>query len=98
MAQAGDVPAAARVAPVRARDVTRAVTLGLAVAVLLLFIGYPLCWLLFGAVGLPGDFSPQFLFRALTQPGNLTALVNTAARGVLTAQSTCAVITLPAMS
>ena len=82
MAQAGDVPAAARVAPVRARDVTRAATLGLAVAVLLLFIGYPLCWLLFGAVGLPGDFSPQFLFRALTQPGNLTALVNTAVLAV----------------
>ncbi|HET9669288.1 MAG TPA: iron ABC transporter permease [Casimicrobiaceae bacterium] len=82
VAHAGDVPAAARGSSIGVRDAARVVTLGLAVAALLLFIGYPLCWLLFGAVGLPGDFSPRFLVRALTQPGNLTALANTAVLAV----------------
>ena len=77
VARAADVLAAAPGASI-VRDATRTVTLGLAVATLLLFIGYPLCWLLFGALGLPGEFSPRFLVRALTQPGNLAALANTA--------------------
>lgn len=73
-----DVPAAARDASIVVRDATRAATLGLGVAALLLFIGYPLCWLAFGALGLPAQFSLQFLVRAFTQPGNVAALANTA--------------------
>lgn len=59
------------------RNLTPALTLGLAVAALLLFIGYPLCWLVLGALGLPGDFSAAFVVRAFTQRANLTALANT---------------------
>jgi iron(III) transport system permease protein len=77
VAHARDVRAAARGASIDVRDATRVVTLGVAVATLLFFIGYPLCWLAFGAVGLPGDFNPHALVRALTQPGNLAALANT---------------------
>jgi len=73
-----DVPAAARDASIVVRDATRAATLGLGVAALLLFVGYPLCWLAFGALGLPAQFSLQFLVRAFTQPGNVAALANTA--------------------
>lgn len=76
-AGAGEVLHAAGGASIATRDLAPAVTLGLAVAALLLFIGYPLCWLVFGAVGLPGDFSLAFVVRAFTQPGNLAALANT---------------------
>jgi iron(III) transport system permease protein len=77
-AQVGaDVLGASGNASMSTRDMAPAVTLGLAVAALLLIIGYPLCWLVFGAVGLPGDFSLAFVVRAFTQPGNLAALVNT---------------------
>ena len=72
------MPAAARDASSVVRDATRAVTLGLGVAALLLFIAYPLCWLAFGALGLPTGFSWQFLVRAISQPGNVAALANTA--------------------
>ena len=67
-AGAGGVPTGAGEASTAAGDAIRAVTLGLAVVAFLLFIGYPLCWLVFGAVGLPGDFSPHFLVRAFTRP------------------------------
>ena len=60
-----------------ARDAIPVVTLALAVAALLLFIGYPLCWLVFGALGLPDGFSPHVLLRAFTQPANVAALANT---------------------
>jgi iron(III) transport system permease protein len=73
-----DVQGAVREASIVVRDATRAAMLGLGVAALLLFIGYPLCWLVFGALGLPGQLNPQFLIRALTQAGNLAALRNTA--------------------
>ncbi|MGE5105406.1 MAG: ABC transporter permease [Betaproteobacteria bacterium] len=73
-----DVLAAGRGASIVARDATRAAMLGLGVGALLLFIGYPLCWLLFGALGLPAQFSLTFLARAFTQPGNVAALANTA--------------------
>lgn len=82
VAHAANVPAATRGARIGLRGPACVVTLGLAVAALLLFIGYPLGWLLFGALGLPGDFSPRFLVRALTQPGNVTALANTAVLAV----------------
>jgi iron(III) transport system permease protein len=73
-----DVQGAVREASIVVHDATRAAMLGLGVAALLLFIGYPLCWLVFGALGLPGQLNPQFLIRALTQAGNLAALGNTA--------------------
>lgn len=69
---------AVRGAPIILRGATRIAILGLGIAALLLFIGYPLCWLVFGALGLPGQLNPQFLIRALTQAGNLVALGNTA--------------------
>ena len=56
----------------------RATMLGLGVGSLLLFIGYPLCWLVFGALGLPKQFNPGFLIRALSETGNVAALANTA--------------------
>ena len=46
----GDVQGAVREASIVVRDATRAAMLGLGVAALLLFIGYPLCWLVFGAL------------------------------------------------
>lgn len=73
-----DVLTAARDASSVVRDATQAATLGLGVAALLLFIGYPLCWLALGALGLPAQFSVQFLVRAFSQPGNVAALTNTA--------------------
>lgn len=77
-AGASDVQGAVHGASIVLGDATRAALLGLGVAALLLFIGYPLCWLVFGAVGLPGAFNPRFLVRALTQAGNVAALANTA--------------------
>ncbi len=73
-----DVQGAVSEASIVVRDATRAAMLGLGVAALLLFIGYPLCWLVFGALGLPAQFSVKFLVRAFTQPGNVAALANTA--------------------
>lgn len=69
---------AVRGAPIILRGATRIAILGLGIAALVLFIGYPLGWLVFGALGLPGQLNPQFLIRALTQAGNLVALGNTA--------------------
>jgi iron(III) transport system permease protein len=74
---AGDLRHAAGNASVDAGDMALAVTLGLAVVALLLIVAYPLCWLVFGAVGLPGDFNLAFLVRAFTHPANLASLTNT---------------------
>lgn len=76
-ADAGDVNDAANVASIATRAMAPGVMLGVAVAALLLFIGYPLCWLVLGAVGFPGEFSLEFVVRAFSQPGNLAALANT---------------------
>ena len=51
--------------------------LGVAVALLLFLVGYPVLWLLLGAFGLPQSFGLDSLERALTRPQNYTALVNT---------------------
>jgi iron(III) transport system permease protein len=51
--------------------------LGLAIAVLLCLVGYPLAWLLFGAFGLPQSFGLEHLERAFTRPQNFAALLNT---------------------
>ena len=55
----------------------QALVLGLAVAVLLALVGYPLLWLLFGAFGLPQGFGLEHLARAFTRPQNFAALLNT---------------------
>ena len=55
----------------------QALVLGVAVAVLLVLVGYPLLWLLFGAFGLPQGFGLEHLARAFTRPQNFAALLNT---------------------
>lgn len=54
-----------------------AIALGLGVAVLLFLVGYPLLWLLLGALGMPQSLGLEYLERAFTRPQNFTALVNT---------------------
>jgi iron(III) transport system permease protein len=53
------------------------VVLGFAVAVLLFLVGYPLLWLVLGALGLPHSIGIEHLQRAFTRPQNYSALVNT---------------------
>ena len=55
----------------------QALVLGVAVAVLLVLVGYPLLWLLLGAFGLPQGFGLEHLERAFTRPQNFAALLNT---------------------
>src|SRR5215510_3375172 len=55
----------------------QALVLGVAVAVLLVLVGYPLLWLLLGAFGLPQEFGLDHLERAFTRPQNFAALLNT---------------------
>ena len=49
--------------------------LGVAVALLLFLVGYPLLWLVFGALGLPQSVGVDHLERAFTRPQNYAALV-----------------------
>lgn len=53
------------------------VVLGLAAAVLLAVVGYPMVWLLLGAFGVPAGLSFDHVVRAVTRPANVTALGNT---------------------
>jgi iron(III) transport system permease protein len=53
------------------------VVLGLAVVLLLFLVGYPLLWLILGALGVPQSLSFEHLQRAFTRPQNYAALVNT---------------------
>lgn len=53
------------------------IVLGVAVASLLFLVGYPLLWLLLGALGVPQSFGIEHLQRAFTRPQNYAALVNT---------------------
>ena len=55
----------------------KTLVLGVAVAVLLVLVGYPLLWLLLGALGLPQEFSFEHVQRAFTRPQNFAALLNT---------------------
>jgi len=71
-----DAPLDAQARPGR-RIGGQTVVLGLAVAVLLCLVGYPLAWLLFGALGLPQSFGLEHLERAFTRPQNFAALLNT---------------------
>jgi len=71
-----DAPLDAQARPGR-RIGGQTVVLGLAIAVLLCLVGYPLAWLLFGAFGLPQSFGLEHLERAFTRPQNFAALLNT---------------------
>jgi iron(III) transport system permease protein len=53
------------------------IVLGVAVAVLLFLVGYPLLWLMLGALGLPQSIGLEHIQRAFTRPPNYAALVNT---------------------
>jgi iron(III) transport system permease protein len=53
------------------------IVLGLGVAVLLFLVGYPLLWLVLGALGVPQSVGIEHLERAFTRPQNYTALLNT---------------------
>jgi len=60
-----------------ARISVQGIVLGLAVALLLFLVGYPLLWLILGALGVPQSFGLEHLQRAFTRPQNYAALVNT---------------------
>jgi iron(III) transport system permease protein len=53
------------------------VVLGAAAALLLLIVGYPLCWLVLTAVGLPGQLTAQPIVQVFTDPANLRPILNT---------------------
>jgi iron(III) transport system permease protein len=53
------------------------IVLGLAVLTLLLLVGYPLLWLLLGALGLPGEIGLDHFVRSYTRAQNFDPLVNT---------------------
>jgi iron(III) transport system permease protein len=53
------------------------IVLGLAGGVLLFLVGYPLLWLMLGALGVPQSIGLEHLERAFTRPQNYAALVNT---------------------
>jgi iron(III) transport system permease protein len=53
------------------------VVLGMAVAVLLFLVGYPLLWLMLGALGLPQSVGLEHLERVFVRPQNYAALINT---------------------
>jgi iron(III) transport system permease protein len=71
------LPADARRAPSARRFGLQGVVLGLAVALLLFLVGYPLLWLFLGALGVPQSFGLEHVQRAFTRPQNYAALVNT---------------------
>src|SRR5262245_47649432 len=56
---------------------TQGAVLGLAIALLLLLVAYPLLWLLLGALGLPQSFGFEDVQRAFARPQNYVALINT---------------------
>src|ERR1043165_3123333 len=55
----------------------QALVLGIAIALLLFLVGYPLLWLILAAFGLPGEFGIESIARTFARPQNYTALVNT---------------------
>ncbi len=54
-----------------------AIILGLSVLFLLIIVGYPLLWLVFGALGVPQNLTLVPLVRVFTEARNLTPLKNT---------------------
>ncbi len=63
--------------PVTHRFNAQGIVLGVAVALLLVLVAYPLLWLLLGAFGLPQEFTFDGLDRAFSRTANYTALLNT---------------------
>lgn len=61
----------------RLSDRIPTLVLGLAALLLLGLVGYPLLWLLLGALGVPGDISLTHFTRAYTRSGNAEPLKNT---------------------
>lgn len=59
------------------RDLAPGLVLGAGVLALLVFVGYPLVWLVLGTVGLPRGFGLDGLVRTFTRPANLEPLINT---------------------
>ena len=59
------------------RDFAPRLVLGVGALALLLFVGYPLLWLVLGAAGLPRGLGLDGVTRAFTRPSNLTPLFNT---------------------
>ncbi|MEZ0303863.1 MAG: ABC transporter permease [Hyphomicrobiaceae bacterium] len=55
----------------------QAVVLGVAIVLLLMLVGYPLLWLVLGALGVPGTPTVEHLARVYTRAQNYNALVNT---------------------
>ena len=51
--------------------------LGVAIVLLLMLVGYPLLWLVLGALGVPGTPTVEHLARVSTRAQNYNALVNT---------------------
>jgi len=56
---------------------TQTIALGLAIALLLLLVAYPLLWLVLAALGIPGVPTLEHLTRVATRAQNFNALVNT---------------------
>ncbi len=61
----------------RARLNPQRLVLGLGVAALLLFVAYPLLWLVLGAFGLPRGFGLAGFTRSFTRAANVMPMVNT---------------------
>ncbi len=58
------------------------IVLGVAVALLLAIVAYPLLWLLLGALGMPRTLGLQDIERVFTRAANYTALTNTLQLGL----------------
>ncbi len=58
-------------------DRAPAIVLVLAVVLLLVLVGYPLLWLVLGALGLPRNVTLAYFVRVVTVPSNLIPLANT---------------------
>lgn len=61
----------------RGRPMGSGLVFGLAIALLLVVIGYPLLWLLMAAFGIPQSVELGYLARVYTRAQNLTPLINT---------------------
>ena len=75
---AGEPPGAVAAPNARGRRFgLQGLVLGVAVALLLFLVGYPLLWLILAAFGLPREFGIEYFVRAFTRPQNYSALINT---------------------
>ncbi len=77
-----DVKGAAQAIPGKRAVEAQTLVLGVAVALLLLLVGYPLLWLLLGSLGLPGAPTLEHLAGIHGRAANLDALANTLILGL----------------